>query len=821
MNLLGQTMGGPGMATSTFAGSVAFQRDDGKFVIIGGGTYNSTSIAPDTRVSVYDAGWVDKGIYKSEQFDLGPVGTKLTTNSTLVWKANTAVGIAAEVRTAPSQAGLQTASWREIPYSGAPINPLPTDTWLQINFNFKRTFPGTGKEIMKDVWYNGGSYNIYNYPQITLPTIYEYKVTQDKDILNLQADALTLFRVSSGGDIYSSLTGAFNTGGADLAERYTSEDVLEPGDVVAIDNVNSHAVRRTSFQYQSDILGVVSTDPGFVGGAYTENSYPIALIGRVPVKVSTENGPIRLGDYLTSASIAGYAMKADLAGRVLGRALEPLKAEEMVDCPASDVIIPGRKCGKIMMFVNLINYLGEPISLVMEDWQTINAGQDAIQSDLGLEFMDTLQALVTDDRIKKIIGAAPVSTQEDKILAFLEKFKKEKDSRSTSLSEVFADRVTAISQIISPEIYAELVNAKIIRGLVMESEYLRTKILAADAIEINSGGFLNFVLAPDGKLVIKARSAALADVSASSSPEILGTSTEFDLASSSPDVSSSTPEVAPRSEDGLDVITFDTSGNGVFMGEVLAQSVKTKALTVSGRTTLQGLIVESIGTSDTGAALSILSDVNFFGRPYFNSDTAGFVRIAKDQRRAEILFDKEYLEEPVVNATMGLATTTPDKKIDENILFADDIRFIIIGQSTKGFTILLNKLAPADMSFGWIALAVKNPKIFNSVEEPKIVTPPDSEIISPATSSAPTVTENPKPVNSGTQEVLPALPENQPVSINATTTGTSLEEPSVPAGLPSEVPNIAESTSSESVINPDVTVDQTPATSSEPAAVTP
>jgi hypothetical protein len=47
----------------------------------------------------------------------------------------------------------------------------------------------------------------------------------------------------------------------------------------------------------------------------------------VPVKATAENGPIRPGDLLTSASMAGRAMRAGEdppPGTVIGKALEPL-----------------------------------------------------------------------------------------------------------------------------------------------------------------------------------------------------------------------------------------------------------------------------------------------------------------------------------------------------------------------------------------------------------------------------------------------------------------------------------------------------------------
>ena len=60
----------------------------------------------------------------------------------------------------------------------------------------------------------------------------------------------------------------------------------------------------------------------------------LALLGRVPVKATTENGPIRPGDLLTSASKPGYAMRcgdvAQCEGAIIGKALEALAEGEGV-----------------------------------------------------------------------------------------------------------------------------------------------------------------------------------------------------------------------------------------------------------------------------------------------------------------------------------------------------------------------------------------------------------------------------------------------------------------------------------------------------------
>ena len=54
----------------------------------------------------------------------------------------------------------------------------------------------------------------------------------------------------------------------------------------------------------------------------------MAMIGIVPTKVSTENGPIKRGDLLVTSATKGYAMKGTdtsrMLGAVIGKALGTL-----------------------------------------------------------------------------------------------------------------------------------------------------------------------------------------------------------------------------------------------------------------------------------------------------------------------------------------------------------------------------------------------------------------------------------------------------------------------------------------------------------------
>jgi hypothetical protein len=138
----------------------------------------------------------------------------------------------------------------------------------------------------------------------------------------------TQFRVATDGTAYSDTS--FNGGGADFAELLPAAGPTEPGDVLAVRPDGRLA--RSDHARQASVMGVRSTKPGFVGGASVDGSVSdghlhLAVVGIVPVKASAENGQVRAGDRLVSASLPGYAMRADEhpeVGTVIGKALESL-----------------------------------------------------------------------------------------------------------------------------------------------------------------------------------------------------------------------------------------------------------------------------------------------------------------------------------------------------------------------------------------------------------------------------------------------------------------------------------------------------------------
>ncbi|MGA9349147.1 MAG: hypothetical protein WBW48_10125 [Anaerolineae bacterium] len=144
------------------------------------------------------------------------------------------------------------------------------------------------------------------------------------------------FYVSNSGEVYAD--GSFNPGGADFAEMLPGSIGLEPGDVLVVGPDGE--LTRSTEPYQASVVGVYSSQPGFLGGAGDgvdlTGKVPLAVMGVVSVKVSAENGTIQPGDLLTTSSIPGHAMKATPVlingvpfyrnGVIIGKALGSLKS---------------------------------------------------------------------------------------------------------------------------------------------------------------------------------------------------------------------------------------------------------------------------------------------------------------------------------------------------------------------------------------------------------------------------------------------------------------------------------------------------------------
>jgi hypothetical protein len=138
---------------------------------------------------------------------------------------------------------------------------------------------------------------------------------------------------------------------ADLAEIYSTNDTnIREGDVVSIDPYLESGVKKSGGRYDAQLMGIVSTEPAItIGSSEGEGVWQavVALAGRVPVKVSAENGTIKPGDWLTSSSVPGVAMKATKSGPVIGQA---------------KAAFSGEGTGLLMTFVNYGYFNGTTIT---------------------------------------------------------------------------------------------------------------------------------------------------------------------------------------------------------------------------------------------------------------------------------------------------------------------------------------------------------------------------------------------------------------------------------------------------------------------------
>jgi len=77
--------------------------------------------------------------------------------------------------------------------------------------------------------------------------------------------------------------------------------------------------------YDTSMVGVIVVDPAvsFEDRTLT-NSRLVTSVGEVLVNVSSKNGDIKEGDYITSSDIPGVGVKAVESGQILGVALEDL-----------------------------------------------------------------------------------------------------------------------------------------------------------------------------------------------------------------------------------------------------------------------------------------------------------------------------------------------------------------------------------------------------------------------------------------------------------------------------------------------------------------
>lgn len=140
---------------------------------------------------------------------------------------------------------------------------------------------------------------------------------------------LDAIRVHDGSTAGGFLTNAKEAQYADIAERYWSDAVYEPGTVLVLGGAREVTV--SDMKCDTRVIGVVSTDPYCIMNSphrqpdLTDEFHPpVALLGRVPCKVV---GQVQKGDIIVTSTTAGYAQaytdeSEPPAGCIIGKAIE-------------------------------------------------------------------------------------------------------------------------------------------------------------------------------------------------------------------------------------------------------------------------------------------------------------------------------------------------------------------------------------------------------------------------------------------------------------------------------------------------------------------
>lgn len=105
-----------------------------------------------------------------------------------------------------------------------------------------------------------------------------------------------------------------------------SDEKAEDGDILISDT--TQGMVRAKAPYDPHIFGILQKQPLTVFRRVDNQGTPIARYGTAQVNVTTLNGPINAGDYITSSEIPGKGQKANQSGYVIGIALTSLTEKD-------------------------------------------------------------------------------------------------------------------------------------------------------------------------------------------------------------------------------------------------------------------------------------------------------------------------------------------------------------------------------------------------------------------------------------------------------------------------------------------------------------
>ncbi len=493
-------------------------------------------------------------------------------------------------------------------------------------------------------------------------------------ITNYSSTSNKVFRVSASGAVYSD--SRYNSNGADYAEWFKdsgqwlvasgqSAAPLEPGEVVCIDTTQNNAVKRCENSADPNVMGIVSTNPAFVGNVISgaEGIIPpgyalIGLIGQVPAKPTLENGPIRPGDSVTSATEPGFIRKAKAGESTVGVALEGFDGSTSLTTGGSqksiNILISRKNQSltvetleqKVLDQINAMNLTAEVSTLVNQASVNLNIDDRVTQAlhekmaafDLASEINAILDARLSalGTSSGALIGNNSLTGSA---LAALAKAVSKELTKNTVTATGSTDQNYELQ-------LSELRDQLLV--LSTQSSELRASLgsghtLHAAALSLSSGATISGSLHLNGSLIV---------------PD------QFSILHSSATTMSGT---------GFPILSV--SGSAIEIGSLMASG----SLKVIGNITITGLA-------------TFLGDVHIKGELVLSNRQAGFAVIPVSGTAVTVTFSGAMMTMPIVNVSP-----------DTPILFA------VTKVTSTGFTIRIGEPTQSPITFAYVALSADQP----------------------------------------------------------------------------------------------------------------
>ena len=497
-------------------------------------------------------------------------------------------------------------------FSAAGASPaFPSGSSVKFEGETSNTVIGPGASGITSTTYMSGATGLLIYS--SLPGLTFYRTSDATKWTNYAYSGILTWydgsdeemEVDASGNLY--IDGSY-TGPADYAEYFETNDTsIDKGELVSIDPENKKFIKKATIN-DSNILGIISTKPGVVGleaeditadNKALQNNPRwkiVGLLGQVPTKVSTENGPIMIGDYLTGSSIPGVAMKATKPGRVVARALEPYN---------------GSGVGKISSYVSATWY--DPDVYLTDSGNLSIAPSDAYQ-ELGID--------------PKVLNSQTNKT---------------------------VDRISAFKESVVGKIRAGIIEVTTITTDSLNIKTDQVKIgdkTLAEYIAQNSGGGSS-----ERNQEVQAQITELQDQVASISA-VLGVATESaELQALQDSIAQKEQQIASLSASSVQQLA-SSSGDGKFEKlRVTGSGLIEGVFTVLDSLNAQNLIVNGISTFFGEVVFK--DQVKFQKGIVLAKDNAGIATLPKNNNSVKVVFSDAYDRIPIVNATLLVKDSIP------------------------------------------------------------------------------------------------------------------------------------------------------------------